>query len=185
MTNRKLQPEMLVGISAIVVGVCALGVSLYETSLMREEQRAAVIPIMELARSYNTSTSDPSRNRLAIVAQNVGIGPARVADFKVTVDGVPQPTWDAAMRTLTGHDRRISHGMSIINGRTVPPDKVVRMFELSDLDMLRPILAELDRLEFEACYCSIFGECWTTTYSAFGASEPVESCSPSDDSFTE
>lgn len=39
--KRRLHPEMLVGISAVVIGVCALGVSLYETSLMRSEQRAA------------------------------------------------------------------------------------------------------------------------------------------------
>ena len=43
---KKLQPEMLVGISAVVIGVCALGVSLYETKLMREEQRAAVLPMI-------------------------------------------------------------------------------------------------------------------------------------------
>lgn len=185
MSNTKFHPEMLVGISAVIIGVCALVVSLYETSLMREEQRAAVIPIMELGRSYNVSSSDPSKNRLALVAQNVGIGPARVLDFTVSVDGQPQPTWDAAMRELTGRDRGISHSMSVINSRTIPPDKTVRMFELKDMDVLQPILAEIGRLELEACYCSVFDECWTTRYSAFGASEPVESCTQSDSSFTE
>lgn len=67
---------MLVGVSAVVIGVCALAVSLYETNLMQEQQRAAVMPILELARSYNASADDPSNNRLGIVAQNVGIGPA-------------------------------------------------------------------------------------------------------------
>ena len=185
MSNLKFHPEMLVGISAVVIGVCALGVSLYETSLMREEQRAAVMPILELGRSYNVSRSDPSKNRLALLAQNVGIGPARVLDFRVTVDGEPYLTWDAAMRELLGRDGRVSHSMSVINSRTIPPDKTVRIFELSDLDLLLPILAEMDRLEFEACYCSIFNECWSTSYSAFGASEPVESCASSDGSFTE
>ncbi|MBU2677456.1 MAG: hypothetical protein KJP16_10250 [Gammaproteobacteria bacterium] len=60
----KIQPEMLVGISAVVIGLCALGVSFYETSLMRSEQRAAVVPILELGRSYNYSETDSSRNRL-------------------------------------------------------------------------------------------------------------------------
>ena len=66
----KIEPEMLVGLSAVLIGVCALGVSLYETSLMREEQRAAVMPILELGRSYNVSSSDPSSNRFALLAQN-------------------------------------------------------------------------------------------------------------------
>ena len=34
-----LTSEMIVAVSAVIVGVCALGVSLYETNLMREEQR--------------------------------------------------------------------------------------------------------------------------------------------------
>ena len=185
MSESRFHPEMVVGISAVIIGVCALAVSLYETSLMREEQRAAVIPIMELGRSYNTSRSDPSKNRLALIAQNVGIGPARVLDFRVTVDGRAHPTWDAAMRELTGRDERVAYSMSVINNRTIPPDKTVRMFELADMDLLNIILDEMDRLEFEACYCSIFDECWTTKNTAFGASEPVESCTPSDGSFTE
>ena len=89
---------MLVGISAVVIGLCALGVSLYETSLMRSEQRAAVVPILELGRSYNASPTDPSKNRLSFIAQNVGIGPARVVDFRVTVDQELFTTWDGAIR---------------------------------------------------------------------------------------
>jgi len=145
----KVHPEMLVGVSAVIIGICALGVSLYETSLMREEQRAAVMPLLELSRSYNLQTDDTSteKSRLWLQARNVGIGPARVANFQVTVDGKPQPTWDAAMRER--------------------------------------IIIEFDRLDFEACFCSIFDECWTTSYSAFGATNQVESCQRLDSSFTE
>lgn len=190
MTDKKspkgrIHPEMLVGISAVIIGLCALGVSMYETSLMREEQRAAVMPILELGRSYNVSASDPSRNRLALLAQNVGIGPARVLDFKVTVDGKPQLTWDATMRALTGADQRIAHSMSVINGRTIPPDKTVQIFELKDMNFLEGILEENGRLEFEACYCSIFDECWTTKNSTFGVSQEAATCSGTDTSFAE
>ncbi|MDH3441129.1 MAG: hypothetical protein OEM63_10275 [Gammaproteobacteria bacterium] len=183
--KRNIHPEMLVDISAVVIGVCALGVSMYETSLMREEQRAAVIPILELGPSFNTSTEDPSRNRFWLIAQNVGIGPARVHDFTVTVDANPQPTWDAAMRLLAGQDERVSHSYSVINGRTISPDRTVRMFELSDLELIGDILANYERLEFEACFCSIFDECWTTNDSTFGVAAPVEVCTISDSSFTE
>ena len=176
---------MLVGISAVVIGVCALGVSLYEASLMREEQRAAVIPILELGRSYNTSTVDPTNDRLWLIAQNVGIGPARVMDFTVTVDGAPRRTWDAAMRALTGKDERISYSHSTINGRTIPPDRTIRMFELGDVELIYEILGNFGRLEYAACYCSIFDECWTTSNSTFGVAEPVASCPASEHSFTE
>lgn len=181
----RIHPEMLVGISAVVIGLCALGVSLYETSLMRSEQRAAVVPILELGRSYNYSKTDPSRNRLSFIAENVGIGPARVIDFRVTVDGEPHATWDAAMRTLTGAKDRISYSMSTINGRTIPPERRIEMYNLLDLEHLEVILDDFERIDFEACYCSVFDECWTTRMTTFGASEPVESCTRADDSFAE
>lgn len=179
---------MLVGVSAVIIGICALGVSLYETSLMREEQRAAVMPMLELSRSYNlqqaTETSD-GRSRLQLNAENVGIGPARVVDFRVTVDGVAQPTWGAALRAMTQRDAAISYGQSTINGRTIPPERIVTMMDLNDTELTESILTEFDRLDFEACYCSIFDECWTTSFSAFGAATAVPACTGSDDSFLE
>lgn len=181
-----IHAEMLVGASAVVIGVCALAVSLYETSLMREEQRAAVMPILELSRSYNLQTSEESGpTRLWLQAQNVGIGPARVEEFRVTVDGAPQLTWDAAFRELIGHDAPISYGQSTINGRTIPADRLVTMMKLNDGELAARLLSEFDRLDFEACFCSIFEECWVTSYSSFGAATPVESCQRSASSFTE
>ena len=178
---------MLVGASAILVGVCALAVSLYETRLMREEQRAAVIPLMELSRSYFYENADAREEtgRLLLQAENVGIGPARIMDFHVTVDGVPKNTWGAAMQALTGRDEPVAYGQSTINGRTIPPDRVVTMFNLSDKYLTNDIIAEFDRLDFEACFCSIFKECWTTSYATFGASKPVEACQRDDNSFEE
>ena len=35
--KKAIQPEMMVAVSAVFIGVCALAVSLYETQLMREE----------------------------------------------------------------------------------------------------------------------------------------------------
>ena len=185
--RKGIQAEMLVGLSAIIIGVCALGVSLYETSLMREEQRAAVLPLLELARSHyiDHESGDTSKWRLSLHAENVGIGPARVRDFIVTVDDEPHPTWQSAMRALVGRDINISYGQSSINGRTIPADRQVTMFDLASTGIAAEVMENFDRLEFEACFCSVFGECWTTSYSDFGTSTPVEACNPGESSFTE
>lgn len=186
-TNRRsrLHPEMLVGVSAVFIGVCALIVSLYETRLMRQEQRAAVLPIIELMRSHYVTGDDVARYRLTLQASNVGIGPARVLDFRVTVDGEPHATWGSAMQALVGTDQEIDYGQSTINGRTLPPDRDVVMFDLSDERYAPSILAEFDRLDFEACYCSVFDECWTASYSGFGSHEAIDGCRGNTNSFTE
>lgn len=182
----RVQPEMLVGISAVFIGVCALAVSLYETSLMREEQRAAVIPLLELSRSFYIDQSGEGKTRLYLQAENVGIGPARIADFRVTVDAKPQLTWRSTMQALLGRDEPVAYGQSTINRRTVPPDRLVTMFDLRTTALTSELVAEFDRLELEACFCSVFDECWTTRYSTLGAALPVEACPHSvDESFQE
>lgn len=186
--GKRLNPEMMVGVSAIFVGLCALGVSMYEAGLMREEQRSAVLPILELSRSYYTESDDPGdadQWRLLLQAGNVGIGPARVQDFRVTVDGKPHTTWAGAMSALLGDGTVVSYGQSSINGRTIPPDRVVTMFNLNDTELTERIIEEFERLDFHACYCSVFGECWEASYSTFGVTRDVAHCARDENSFVE
>ncbi len=185
--RKRVHPEMLVGISAVLIGLCALAVSLYETRLMRSEQRSAVLPMLELSRSYYATDldADAASWRLSLQAENVGIGPARVQDFRVLVDGEPHATWQDAMRALLGRDALVMYGQSTINGRTIPPERMVTMFDLNNTELARELVDEFERLDFEACYCSVFDECWVTSYSGFGTTEPVDACERTDDSFGE
>ena len=185
--KKRIEAEMLVAVSAVFIGVCALVVSLYEASIMRSEQRSSVLPIIELGRSYYAGSDAPESSlRLELHAENVGIGPAVVRDFKVTVDGESYPTWGSAMGALLGRPANVSYGQSTINGRTLPAGRNVVMFSLRSNELTRELLGEFERIDFEACYCSVFDECWTTSYQiGFGFSEPVEACTPGDHSFTE
>lgn len=138
-SKKGIQAEMVVAVSAVFIGVCALAVSLYETKLMREEQRASVLPIVELGRSHYTT------------------------------DGVP-----------------LSYGQSTINGRTIPADRSITMFDLSNTAIAADIVANFDRFNFEACYCSVFGDCWKTDYAVgFSGATVVPECKRDDDSFME
>ena len=185
--KKRIEAEMLVGLSAVAIGVCALGISLYETKLMREEQRSAVLPLLELSRSHYIDAEDTEKEkwRLTLQAENVGIGPARILDFLVTVDGVAQPTWQAAMAALLRRDVVVRYGQSSINGRTIPPGRTVTMFNLVDRELAMELVREFDRLNYEACFCSVFDECWKTSYSSFGGSTPVEACPKTAASFQE
>lgn len=185
--RKGIEAEMLVGLSAVVIGICALGISLYETKLMREEQRSAVLPLLELSRSHYINADDTGKEkwRLTLQAENVGIGPARILDFIVTVDGKAHPTWEKAMSALLRRDVEVRYGQSSINGRTIPPGRIVTMFNLVDRELALELVNQFERLNYEACFCSVFDECWKTSYASFGASVPVEACMETEDSFQE
>ena len=186
--KKGIQAEMLVGLSAVFIGICALAVSLYEAKLMREEQRSSVLPIVELGRSYFTRGEMGADNewRLLLHAENVGIGPAVIADFRVTVDGEPHPTWRSAMQALVGANVPVEYSQSTITGRTIPPERSITMFDLANSQIAGDIIAEMGRLNFEACYCSVFDECWTSDYAGgFASGTPAPSCKRDENSFQE
>ncbi len=181
----RLTSEMVVAVSAVVVGACALGVSIYEASLMRQEQRAATMLVLEVSRSVYLygNDMDSSDTRVNLQVENVGIGPARVQDFRVYVDGEPHTTWRAALESLLGPRDGIRLSQSTINGRTIPAERRITIFSLESMEHAAELAAALPRLEMQACYCSIFDECWTAEYDALGITEPVDTCVRSDASF--
>ena len=181
-------PEMIAALSAVVIGACALVVAFVEVRIMRADQRSSVLPLVELSRSYYRTRDDEGDGTLTHLkfnAENVGIGPARIADFRVTVDARPYPTWGAAIQALLGSAQPIGYGQSTIMGRTIPAGRSIDMFQLNDADAAGDIYASFDRLNFTACFCSVYAECWVTSYRDFGSAEQVEECRPDASSFQE
>ena len=177
-------PKMLAALSAVIIGACALAVAFYF------DQRASELPVLEL---YQTNTwsdwndSGPSGTlmRLKFTAENVGNGPAKVVDFHVTVDGSTFKTWGDTMRALLGRDESISYGNSAIMGRTIRAGRSIDMFSLTKTELAGEILSNVDRLDFEACFCSFFNDCWTATYQDVYTITEVAGCKPDANSFQE
>ncbi|MEM8485480.1 MAG: hypothetical protein AAF564_08010, partial [Bacteroidota bacterium] len=91
--RRRIQPEMIVAAAAVFVGICALGVSLYQASIMRAQQeelsiqrRAEAWPHLEFGKGYNT-------RGFQFVLVNQGIGPAKIESIQLTLDGKPYTSW--------------------------------------------------------------------------------------------
>jgi hypothetical protein len=182
------RPESIIGLCAVIVSVVAVSVAAYEARIQREWQRAAVWPYIQLGRSFYYTDPDATPEArewtLTISAENVGVGPAHVKDFHVTVDGKPQATWGDAMRALLGTKDEIRYGQSTILGTIVPAQRNIQMFQYVNQPYAEKLYAEMGRLEFSACFCSVFDECWQTSSKKTHAEE-VKQCAPDERSFTE
>lgn len=181
---------MIAAMSAVVIGACALVVAFFEVRIMRADQRASVLPMVEFNRKTLRTDSDAlgedeTVTQLAFTAENVGIGPASVVDFRVFVDGRPTTTWGDAVRELLGRDESIKYSNSTIMGRVIPAGRTIDMFSMSGTELTSYVNANIDRLEIEACYCSVFNECWTVSDQDFGTISEVAKCEPDADSFQE
>lgn len=167
---------MLVGLSAVLLSVCGLFISIYETSLIRQEQRASVWPHVQVGPSFRADTV------VAFHVGNTGIGPARVRAAAVQYDGETKATWNDFLQDFaqdTGLSDSIEGDVDLeiyrdlINGRVLPTDlRMNHIFRLTAVEgdsAGRKVVEELQRVvgegkvEIALCYCSVYEECWTTS----------------------
>jgi len=160
-------PQMLVGLSAILLSLCGLFVSIYEASLMRQQQRASAWPHVEVGPSF-------SGRSVELVVRNTGVGPARIRAANVTHrDGV-RSDWDTLLRSVTAADVNpdsIGYSFSLISGQVLPPQsdrEDLFALEADDDTELRPVrqiqrAVRAGELNVTVCYCSVYDQCWRTT----------------------
>jgi hypothetical protein len=159
-TDWLLEPQTLIALSAVLIGVCGLFVSLYEASLMRQEQRAAVWPRVTLGFAINDTL-------VTFIAENAGVGPARVQSAEIRHNDSTMVNWSELLRRTSSGPLSVGSSLNLVNGRVMSPEKRVEFAKLDFRDEEQAAaLAEsvLDgTTDIRACYCSVYDECWVTS----------------------
>ncbi len=168
---------MIAALSAVLIGVCALGVSLYQAVIMREqsqlmrlEQRASVWPNVAMEYSY---TGDAVQLRLV----NTGVGPAKIGPVRVTFDREPIQTWTELIRRVNP-GQPAPYTYSQVGNRVVPAGDFEKVFAVSEAGVADSIQTPIERLAIEVCYCSVYDECWQYVHRFDGEAlrDRVERC---------
>jgi hypothetical protein len=170
--------------SAGIVALSALGVSIYQAWIAREQQKMSAWPYVT-----QTNTGAGGYGRLV---QNVGLGPALVRSMRVDVDGKPVRQWSAllmsALRVDTATLRARLPGAgyttsSVRPGMVLLPGTTSELIHVSDsafAGTLRGVMND-PRVHVRICYCSLYGDCWVSDSRAL---EPaaVRACPTLDES---
>jgi len=117
---------------------------------------------------------------------NEGVGPARIRDFRVLVDGRPVRTWAAAVRALTGDGDPGLVYSSFRRGAVLQAGASRDLLVLPSGPGAARFWQEAQtRLATVVCYCSVYDECWRAD-DRDDEPEPVRACEADDAaSFTE
>jgi hypothetical protein len=124
MPKVKINTDRIVSLSAMAVGIGSLIVVLYQTHLMRQAQRASVLPYVMIALHSNN-------DGVAIVVSNAGVGPALIKDVQVEKSG--QVTKGDAYdyyTALYSDSGRLSVDR-MMPGRLVPAGSSAKVLEVS------------------------------------------------------
>lgn len=156
-------PEMIVALSALLIGLVTAFTSIYSAYVDREYARASVWPRLELFRSV-------SDNSFSYSVSNNGNGPALIKYAKVKDGANYVKMWKEIelFQNIT---------QSHIGNRTLSPQSTITPL-LYEGDNTKAILKADDSISIELCYCSIYEECWVVNRSSRPTA--VESCSIDD-----
>jgi len=168
--------HVAVAASMVISAVSALIATLHTgrtmTALVQQNEklvRANSTPILEFGHANSRDDGSPN---IEFVLRNVGTGPARMAWFQLTVDGKPvkhmstviellQPELSDRPSVLVApvgkHIFAAGARHSFFSWTKPPPSSGSMLSAWTRLDQAR-----FSRIAVEACYCSIFEECWTS-----------------------
>jgi hypothetical protein len=177
----KWDTDRIVSISAMLVGLGSLFIVLYQTTLMREQAKASVLPYLMIA-----YISDDHGAYLTM--RNVGLGPARIDRIRVlrggsTFDGDPYAYYATLSDVNVPADKvyrdRVLPGMLIPSStvwqmlgspnQTAMADELTRTFALvavqdpvatNTAPTGTPPAAPAEKAVLEIDYASVYGEHW-------------------------
>ncbi len=155
--------DKIVSISAILISISTLIVLIFQTRIMREQQRLSVLPHISI---YNERTGTPE---FQIVMVNNGIGPAFIEAVNIKYDDqdFDQGLTVFLAENADGFDtlKNVLYS-DIYRGQMIPAGQKIPLLEVDNSqessNALSRMLGQLMRKGFdlEIVYASIYGEKW-------------------------
>ena len=136
--------SMITAIAAGIVSLSALGVSIYEAYLMREQQAASVLPIVDFWAGYELGGA------YALNLANKGLGPGFIKDIEVSVDQGSHDNWGQVMAAVNG--KRVPRTESALIGSVLAPGDIATLVSIQDPTLAGEVWGEASRISLSVCF---------------------------------
>jgi len=166
--------EMLIGLSALVVSLVAVGVGVYSAVTDRTYAKASVWP--RLIISTNVSTSDNSFSEIGVKISNKGTGPAIIKSLRVWSKDTEIKQWNDIVEPHKTLLKSYSLTKADISKGVISADQTFVLFSLrsQSLKIIEQYKEKIFPTKLEVCYCSIYDECWKVV--SDNKPTPVQMC---------
>lgn len=155
--RRRINIELLLGISATFLSLAALVVSIVQTRIAREQQHASVWPYLQiLASNFD--------NELHYGLENKGVGPAIIRDFEIAYLGKTYKNVRQLFYSVVGQKTPGGKGFGAISKGSVfkSGDDMDILFVTKNDTIVNQVSAMLDDPSFHIRirYADVYGNCW-------------------------
>ena len=181
--------DLTIAVAAIVLSLISLAVAIGNARTQEKMVAATSWPLLQ----YSTSNiSDDGAPIIVMEVVNEGSGPALLKHVSVThrgkavensrvllqrCCGMTMEKWQEARRV----DPSIALVTSSVRDRVIRPGERIRFLRMDRRDAIERTWTGLElarrELTFEACYCSLFEECWLSDLETL-TPRRVRSCPP-------
>ncbi len=169
--SRKLFPKFsrsdVTSFIALVVSLSALGVSIYEANIMREQQmimqsqqKTSVFPYLTQDLRYSLGGD----GEFIYEIENKGIGPAKIKSATLTLNDKPVNSYLEIKTELDKiFPKEADYGFSFSNpdGYFISPKEQIVAIKITykNFENSMNLIRNLN-FEYNLQYCSIFDDCW-------------------------
>jgi hypothetical protein len=181
--------DFSIAASAIVISLISLGVAIHHGRVQERLVAANSWPFL----IWNTSVDQDERGqRFSIYLANSGVGPALLKGLVVRYQGKPVHGWVELLQVCCGVERQAMPDPPALGFFTggqakgvIAPGETRTLISLTRLpqnpQLWERLMAARLELTFEACYCSIVGDCWRSDLRALEQQHTQECNSGPDD----
>jgi hypothetical protein len=173
--------DLAVAFSALFVSLCSLGIALHHGRTMQRLVEANSRPFIQITTSGGHPGADSTLPQaFTVLISNPGAGAARVERFSILVDDKPVKDIGEALLRLAGLPADTKEESALLGPVTYSELAPSYIKAGSDQPVLhwprtasnasvwdKDAEAGWQRVKFEACYCSIFDECWVENSRTF------------------
>lgn len=185
--------DLSIAVSAILISLTSLAIAIHHGRVQQKLVAANSWPFLTWTTSYD---HDGGRQLFSLMLLNSGVGPAKLEKLVVRYDGRPLRGWVELLQACCGVPRNFRPGdasdIGFVGGgqpkgviRANQTVQLLRLERLSDRPQVwERFVAARQELSFEACYCSIVGECWESDLQSLDP-RSVGECDASPDDYLE
>ncbi|PWN06725.1 hypothetical protein [Rhodohalobacter mucosus] len=156
-SGKKISSEMFIAVFAIVISLSTLFVYIYQSNLMKQQQKMSVWPHLTIGPSV-------SEDAFTLRMMNQGIGPAIIETVQLTHDGDPLDGIQDLMTIVPDSLQSAFSYSSLWTGQVIMAGEPVDLFSVSSSGAAGFLAGELGagRILLEVCYSSVYGDTWVT-----------------------
>ncbi len=185
--------DLSIAVSAILISLTSLAIAIHHGRVQQKLVAANSWPFLTWTTSYD---HDGGRQTFSLMLVNSGVGPAKLEKLVVRYDGKPVRGWVELLQACCGVSRDFEPGeagsIGFVGGgqpkgviRANQTVQLLRMERLAERPQVwERFVAARRELGFEACYCSIVGECWDSDLKSLDP-RSVGQCDASADDYLE